>query len=71
MNVMASKAEVTSFALELSKDLGMRYVAPALPVEISLNNGGGVIPVANTNAPTTTEPSLESLAGVFENKKFK
>ena len=65
MNVAASKAELTVFALELSKDLGMRYVAPALPVEIALKSNG-------LSSPNTTEKSLESLtAGILENKKFK
>jgi hypothetical protein len=32
-----SKAEVTSFSLEVAKQLGLRYTAPPLPVNLNLN----------------------------------
>lgn len=35
---MNSKAEVASFALELMKKMKMRYVAPPMPVDLTLVN---------------------------------
>jgi hypothetical protein len=34
--ILNSKADLTSFALEVSKQLGMRYVAPPLPVDLHM-----------------------------------
>mmetsp|Transcript_17852 Transcript_17852/g.32268 ORF Transcript_17852/g.32268 Transcript_17852/m.32268 type:complete len:203 (-) Transcript_17852:106-714(-) len=34
--MLDSKAEITSFALEVSKKMGMRYHAPALPVDLTV-----------------------------------
>lgn len=34
--ILASKAELASFCLEVSKQLGMRYVAPPVPVHLEL-----------------------------------
>ena len=39
--IATSKAEVTSFTLELSKQLGMRYFAPPLPVTLKMAGQGG------------------------------
>lgn len=38
--VNASKAEVASFGLELSKKLDMRYRSPPLPVNLNMMQGG-------------------------------
>ena len=35
--ILTSKAELQSFCLELSKKMGMRYVPPALPVDLNAN----------------------------------
>ena len=37
--LLTSKADLSSFALELSKRMGMRYVAPALPVDLNVKSG--------------------------------
>ncbi len=37
--VLASKAEVASFGLELSKKLDMRYKSPPLPVNLNVMSG--------------------------------
>ena len=37
--LLTSKAELTSFAWELSKKMGLRYVAPALPVNLNVKSG--------------------------------
>jgi hypothetical protein len=39
--IATSKADVTSFTLELSKQLGMRYYAPPLPVTLKMAGQGG------------------------------
>jgi hypothetical protein len=36
--IYESKAEVTSFCLELSKKLNMRYENPSLPVDLTITN---------------------------------
>jgi len=36
-SILSSKAEVTSFTLELAKQLGMRYSAPPLPVTLQMH----------------------------------
>lgn len=37
-SILNSKSEVTSFSLEVSKQLGMRYVAPPLPVDLHMKD---------------------------------
>jgi hypothetical protein len=39
-----SKAELQAFANELSKRLGMKYVAPPVPIDATLNERGGPKP---------------------------
>lgn len=36
--ILNSKAEVTSFGVEVAKQLGMRYVAPPLPVDLQVRD---------------------------------
>ncbi len=67
MNVLTSKAEVSSFALELSKGLGMRYIAPSLPVELSLNTAVG----DRIHSKSESEQAVENLMKVLESKKDK
>jgi hypothetical protein len=40
--ILNSKAEVTSFSLEVAKQLGCRYTAPPLPVNLNLNAGQAI-----------------------------
>jgi len=37
--LLDSKAELSTFALELSKRMGMRYRSPAMPVDLTLKEG--------------------------------
>ena len=37
-DVLQSKADVASFCLEVSKKMGMRFVAPPMPVDLSMVN---------------------------------
>jgi hypothetical protein len=39
--IMESKAEVSSYCLELQKQLDIRYVAPPMPVNLTVDGGGG------------------------------
>jgi hypothetical protein len=39
--ILTSKADLTSFTLELSKQLGMRFYAPPLPVTLKMAGQGG------------------------------
>jgi small-conductance mechanosensitive channel len=82
--IFQSKADVSSFCLELQKQLEMRYHAPALPVDLAMNmtaesNDTNVATGENTsNKLPTTPTSRESLddnvraiARMFESKKAK
>jgi hypothetical protein len=51
ISILESKAQVSSFCLELSKKLNMRYTSPPLPVDLAFKRGDG--------------PTLDSLAGKF------
>lgn len=46
--ILNSKADLTSFALEVSKQLGMRYVAPPLPVDLQMRDS---MNTASTDSP--------------------
>lgn len=35
---MASKADLSSFALELMKKMNMRYVAPPMPIDLNMKH---------------------------------
>lgn len=37
--VLESKAHLSSFCLEVQKQLGIRYIAPPMPVNLSFRNG--------------------------------
>jgi len=38
MPILNSQAEVAAFCLELSKEMGMRYKSPPLPVNLNMTN---------------------------------
>ena len=40
-SVLDSRAKVTSFCLELQKQLDMRYVAPPMPIDLTMNKASG------------------------------
>ncbi len=40
-SVLDSRAKVTSFCLELQKQLDMRYVAPPMPIDLTMNKPSG------------------------------
>jgi hypothetical protein len=39
ITILESKAQVSSFCLELSKKLDMRYTSPPLPVDLAFKRG--------------------------------
>ena len=70
-----SKAEVSSFCLELSKKLEMRYISPPLPVDLAFVNRGGT---EGDNASVAAkmagfaidDPSgMEELVALYDKKK--
>ena len=40
-SILTSKAQLSSFALELMKKMKIRYHAPPMPVELTVRNPGG------------------------------
>jgi hypothetical protein len=85
-DILQSKADVSSFCLELQKQLEMRYHAPALPVDLAMNMTGGE---SNTtkeaatsekpsdrspttpNSRETMDDNVRAIAHMFESKKAK
>jgi hypothetical protein len=83
-DILQSKADVSSFCLELQKQLEMRYHAPALPVNLAMdttaksNNTKEATGEKKSNKPPLSPNSRESLddnvraiAHLFETKKAK
>jgi hypothetical protein len=80
-NILQSKADVSSFCLEVSKKLNMTYTAPPLPVNLSLAQPNmqlrvepvsreGRIPDTFENASiqtgqTPSSPDFQSIAAMF------
>jgi hypothetical protein len=63
-----SKADLSSFCLELQKKLGMKYSAPSLPVDLSLNRSQEV---GSAQADAMGADNLQSIASMLETKKTK
>jgi hypothetical protein len=85
-DILQSKADVSSFCLELQKQLEMRYHAPALPVDLAMNMPGerdstktGMnektsdrLPEPTTpNSPKSMDDNVRAIARMFESKKAK
>jgi hypothetical protein len=64
----------TSFALELMKDMNIRYVAPPMPIHLMLDRSGGTVGIPEWAADTadtahhrkTGSVDISSLAAMFE-----
>lgn len=85
--ILVSKAQVSSFCLELAKKLDMRYNSPPLPVDLAIVNhrsqDGTCTGTDNDENPelerlrlgrTTTEDNaafVKDIVALFENKKDK
>uniref|UniRef100_A0A6T7I8N1 Mechanosensitive ion channel MscS domain-containing protein n=1 Tax=Attheya septentrionalis TaxID=420275 RepID=A0A6T7I8N1_9STRA len=82
--ILQSKADIASFSLELSKKLDMRYIAPALPVNMSLNEKTQRAflniepeqtatdrPVEQPSDPTLSPAALDRLSAIFKPEKKK
>lgn len=64
-----SKAELTSFSLEVSKQLGLRYTAPALPVDLSMVSGrtsGEKAQAGGEVAPDNDSAALGAIQSMFQ-----
>lgn len=62
--ILNSKAEVTSFTLEVAKQLGMRYRSPPLPV--SLNMGQDVDHTLDQQTTATDFSPTQELRAMFQ-----
>ena len=61
-----SKAEVASFCLELTKKLDMKYILPAMPVELSmLNKTGAESESMIAQYKTMAETAGDDVAAMF------
>ena len=61
-----SKAEVASFCLELTKKLDMKYILPAMPVELSmLNKAGAESESMIAQYKTMAETAGDDVAAMF------
>lgn len=77
--MLDAKAEITSFALEVAKKMGMSYHAPALPVNLSV--GGRDTDGTDENesltnleemlmkSPTGALPDVSEIASLFADSK--
>ena len=58
--LLTSKAELQSFCLEVSKKMGMRYIPPALPVDLNANFNPACMESLNAvKRPGSTSPREE------------
>jgi len=73
--VLDSKAALSSFCLELSKRMNIRYMSPPMPVDLTVKQEGEMrlarpdtISVRECTAETAGEASLDysALAGMFD-----
>lgn len=55
-SIVESKAEVSSFCLELSKKMGMRYRSPPLPVDLAFVQRNHISTTASTTNDSTMQP---------------
>jgi hypothetical protein len=77
--VLNSRSAVSSFCLELQKEMNMKYVAPSLPVNLGIQSMNGAennkLESAGEEGETPAEPTaadrIRALAELFESKKTK
>ena len=71
--LLQSKADLSSFCLELQKKLGMKYIAPPLPVNLSMSKPSAESPMNASDVVQSPEytSDLRSLAERLEDKKTK
>ena len=77
--MLDAKAEITSFALEVSKKMGMSYHAPALPVDLTVGNRESDRNDENESlsnleemlmkSPTGSLPDVSKIASLFADSK--
>ena len=62
--ILGSKANLTTYLLEVAKQLGIRYVSPALPVELDFRDASSALRAAginNVDIDKQTEESAKKL----------
>jgi hypothetical protein len=65
--ILQEKADVSSFCLEVSKKMGMRFIAPPMPIDLSLV-GRNLLPgeaaeIGLTESPFTASETRETRVG--------
>jgi len=66
--ILQEKADVSSFCLEVSKKMGMRFIAPPMPIDLSLV-GRKILPgeaaeIGLTDVPVTENETREAMTGL-------
>jgi hypothetical protein len=85
--ILQSKADVSSFCLELQKQLGMEYRAPSLPVNLAMSapfgkskdtvasgddeKGSSKSPLSPMSGNKYLDDNILAIANMFESKKLK
>lgn len=68
--MLASKAELSSFTLELSKKLDMRYVQPPMPITLNVaDKGAGETDSMIAKFQTIAETAGDDVAAMFARKQ--
>ena len=63
--ILGSKANLTTYLLEVAKQLGVRYVSPALPVELDFRDASSALRAAGME-----KPDIEKRTTSTSNKKL-
>jgi hypothetical protein len=63
--IIMSKADLASFCLEVSKQLDMRYIPPALPIDLNLKERGGSDHRKDTASQTESQPGNKESPVLF------
>ena len=67
-SILGSKANLTTYLLEVAKQLGMRYVSPALPVELEFRDAASALRAAGLDKADIVKQGTTS--ATTSNKKL-
>lgn len=70
--ILNSKADVTSFSLEVAKQLGMNYIAPPLPVNLTMTAANGEETSPNRprlDTAASNTPGIQAISDMFGPRK--
>jgi hypothetical protein len=69
-SIVESKAEVSSFCLELSKKLDMRYKSPPLPVDLAFVQRNNIATTGSTTHDSTNNNNPAGIANTDTNSEL-